>query len=175
MTYQINSWKNKAIQNQAFATELPPAVTSGEIGPGPMLFGAHARATIVAMEPSTWDASRVKAMCTRVRVWRRIMPKPRPCRASRIPSQSHKLRDASAPLTELPAQGRKRPIPETPHHIWAQRGAPRPHANTGRIQLWRLERYPNMVNTATQMTPKKTMTRMPTCQASAWFELQRTV
>lgn len=96
-TYQINNWKNIAIQNHALATELAPAVTSGEIGPGPMLLGANALAQMVAMDPRTWDASRVKQMCIRVKVWSRIIPNPRPWSESKIPSQSQRLRDASAP------------------------------------------------------------------------------
>ena len=52
-TYQINNWKNNAIQNHAFATALAPSVTSGEIGPGPILFGANALAQIVAIDPRT--------------------------------------------------------------------------------------------------------------------------
>lgn len=98
-TYHIKSWKPNAIQNHTFPNASGPAVISGEIGPGPILFGANDLAQIVAIEPSTWETSNVKQICIRVSVCRRIMPKPRPCSASRTPSQSHRLRDTSAPET----------------------------------------------------------------------------
>lgn len=68
VSYQMSNWKKSAIQNQAFAMALSPAVMSGEMGPGPILFGANALAQIVAIEPSTCDASSVKQMCILVRV-----------------------------------------------------------------------------------------------------------
>lgn len=69
----------KRRQTQKSALDRPwatPAEKSGKTSPGPTLSGAVARARIVPMEPMTWAASRVKAMWKRVRVLRRIMPKP---------------------------------------------------------------------------------------------------
>lgn len=76
-----------------------PAEISGDTGPGPILFGAKARAQIVAIEPRTCAARSVKQICNLVNVCRRIIPKPTPCRVSRTPSQSQTARDASAPAT----------------------------------------------------------------------------
>lgn len=98
-TYQIINWKIKAIQNHAFPNAPAPAVISGDIGPGPILFGAKALAQIVAREPMTCETSSVKQICIRVRVCKRIMPKPRPCSASITPSHNQRLRETKAPET----------------------------------------------------------------------------
>jgi len=68
----------KPTQNHAWKILPKPALMSGLMGPGPILFGAHALATIVATEPRTCAMIRVKATCTRVSVARRIMPNPTP-------------------------------------------------------------------------------------------------
>ena len=49
---------------------------SGNMLPGPILSGAVARPTIVASEPSICAAISVKRTWKRVKVWRRIIPKP---------------------------------------------------------------------------------------------------
>jgi hypothetical protein len=113
----IDSWKNRAIQNQAFdRPSLKPAEKSGKIFSGPILSGAVARVRMVATELTIWAAMRVKAMWKRVRVLSRIIPKsyyevntsliwsigeylPTPCRASSTPSHNHKARPAKALAT----------------------------------------------------------------------------
>lgn len=145
------------------------------MGPGPSLFGPNPLAAIVAIEPNTWEQIKVKSMCVRVSVWSKIIPNPRPWMLSKTPSQSQRLRDASAPPTYPPdTHGRKYPIPETPHQIWAQRGAPRPQAIRGRDQLCALRYLLTRKRKPTHTNPKKTIQRMPTCQAWAWVEDQRT-
>lgn len=89
----------RAIQNHAFAKAPAPAVISGEIGPGPILFGANALAQIVATEPITCETSNVKQICIRVSVCSRIMPNPRPCSASMTASHNQRLRETNAPET----------------------------------------------------------------------------
>lgn len=66
-----------ATQNHPFPRPgIAPTEKSGKTSPGPILSGAVARARMVAREPRTWAAIRVKRTWKRVRVWRRIIPKP---------------------------------------------------------------------------------------------------
>ena len=143
------------------------------MGPGPVASGAQARATMVAMDPRTCAQTRVKMTWKRVSVWRRIMPKPTPWMASRVPSHSQRVLPASAPASGEPAHGTHDPMPETAHSIWHQRGAPRPTANMGRIHEWRKEALEKMANRMAHTPMKKPKTRRTTIHVFAWLELQR--
>lgn len=157
---------SSATQNHPFPRPgIAPAEKSGKTSPGPILSGAVARARMVAREPRTWAAIKVKRTWKRVRVWRRIIPKPAcglfvshsvrsnnggemeggknlptPCKASRHPNHNQRLRPASALATGPPAHGTYSPILLVPHSSCAHRGAPSPIAKTGRIQEWEVER-----------------------------------
>lgn len=74
----MRSWKKSPIQNHGTHRLLIPVPISGEISPGPILFGAQARATIVEREPKTCAPSNTKQICSRVRVCKSIIPKPTP-------------------------------------------------------------------------------------------------
>lgn len=65
-------------QNQGVQIDDTPPLMSGLMGPGPILFGAQARATMVATDPRTCADRSVKATWTRVSVARRIIPSPTP-------------------------------------------------------------------------------------------------
>ena len=98
---------SSATQNHAFPSPgMAPAEKSGKTSPGPILSGAVALAKMVAMEPSTCAAIRVKKTWKRVSVCSKIMPNPTPCTASRTPSHSHRLLPAIADAAGPPAQGR---------------------------------------------------------------------
>ena len=89
----------------------------GKMGPGPVASGAQARATMVATDPRTCAHTKANTTWKRVRVWRRIMPKPTPWMASSVPSQSHRVLPASAPASGEPAHGTQDPMPEVAHSI----------------------------------------------------------
>jgi len=162
---------SSATQNHPFPSPgIAPAEKSGNTSPGPILSGAVARARMVAREPRTWAAMRVKRTWKRVRVWRRIIPKPMkrqlscpktynwarikgeqvelevgenvptPCKASKHPNHSQRLLPATALAMGPPAHGTYCPMLLVPHSICAHRGAPSPMAKTGRIQEWEVDK-----------------------------------
>lgn len=71
------NWKSNVIQNHADANPSRGSMQKfGNTLPGPILSGAVARPTMVASEPSICAAISVKRTWKRVKVWRRIIPKP---------------------------------------------------------------------------------------------------
>lgn len=126
---------SNAIQNHAFPSPgIAPAEKSGKTSPGPILSGAVARARIVAIDPSTCAAMRVKRTWNLVSVCNKIMPNPTPCTASNTPNHNQRHLPAIALAAAPPAHGTYWPILLVPHRICAHRGAPKPIANTGSTQ-----------------------------------------
>jgi hypothetical protein len=128
---------------------------------------------MVEMEPRTCAAMRVKVMWKRVMVCSKIMPNPTPCSASRTPSQSQRQRPRIADAAAEPAQGRYWPAADVPHSIWHHLGAPRPIANTGRIQECDFDNLERKIRNPAQTMTKKTMTRRAIAQAGACCVVQR--
>ena len=189
----IDTMKSRHTQKSAFPKPAAmPAEKSGNTSPGPNLSGAVARARMVAIEPTTCAARRVKVTWNRVIVWRRIIPNPvvawislchflfaergnlpTPWRESRTPSQSHSDLPRRAPATGPPAQGMYVPMLEVAHRIWAHRGAPRPTAKIGMNQACLLEKTWKTQRAAAQTTMKKNRTRRTICHTCACLLDQR--
>ncbi|TLS22253.1 uncharacterized protein PpBr36_10072 [Pyricularia pennisetigena] len=122
---------------------------------------------MVKAEPRTWPPMRTARTWVRVRVASSIMPKPTPWMLSSRPSHSHRQREMTAPATGLPIQGRYMPMPDTPHSIWAQRGAASPMASMGsshvcssarRLSAYRItDQRPSRKKMASSTTPQPGM------------------
>ena len=104
-------------QNHASRRPCRLVARLGKMGPGPVASGAQARATMVATDPRTCAHTKANTTWNRVSVWRRIMPKPTPWMASRVPSHSQRDLPARAPASGEPAQGTQDPMPEVAHSI----------------------------------------------------------
>lgn len=101
------------------------------------------------------------------------MPKPACWMASRTPSQSQRARPIKAPWSGVEVQGSQEPMVEVLQRIWAQRGAPRPMANMGTIQGWRLESLLNKERRAVQTPMKSAMMRSAIVHVGACWLDQR--
>lgn len=170
---QIPICINSPNQKAGWPSPEVPSAKLGNTVPGPVLSGAVSRARIVATDPSTCAAVRVNVIWNLVMVWRRIIPNPTPCRASRTPNHSHKHLPSSADVNALPAHGRYCPMADVPQSIWHQRGAPRPMAKTGRIQECDFESLAKIPRNIAHMITKKAMTSNAIAQAGACCVVQR--
>lgn len=98
----MQSWQASAIQNSHLATGDSASAwdgfhnpRSGKTFPGPIRFGAVALATSTDVDPMICAMQSVAETCIRLRVCRRIIPKPTPCTASSTPNQSHNEADTN--------------------------------------------------------------------------------